>query len=396
MINNNVAKLPTASRLHGIEEYYFSQKLQQIAALNAAGTPIINLGIGSPDMPPHPLVVKALTISAALPNTHSYQSYKGTPALREAIATWYYTHYHVTLNATTEVLPLMGSKEGIMHLCMAYLQAGDIALIPNPGYPTYSSAATLAGATCGYYNLVQGNHWLPNYEEIEASTDMDKVKLLFVNYPHMPTGATCTSKHFESIINFAHKHNLLVLHDNPYSHIGTNNPQSILQVKGASEVCVELNSLSKSLNMAGWRVGMLVGNATVISNALRFKSNMDSGMYLPVQQAAIAALQLPSSWYTTLNETYASRQLIALQIADALGCTYQTNQQGLFVWAKLSSNTYADGYAISDAVLVQCQVFITPGAIFGSNGNQYIRISLCQPNTVLQQALESIHQNFIH
>jgi LL-diaminopimelate aminotransferase len=379
-----------ATRLQHINEYYFSQKLREIEAMNKAGRAVINLGIGSPDLPPHPDVVRILHEEALKPNQHAYQSYKGSPVLRSAITSFYSYWYGVALDPDTEILPLIGSKEGIVHLCMTYLSEGDAALVPNPGYPTYRSAVQLAGAQPLDYHLHENNNWFPDFGELEKIVTQHKnVKLLFANYPHMPTGQLPTQQVFQQLVQFAAKHGILIVHDNPYSFIRNPQPQSILSIPGAMDCVVELNSLSKSSNMAGWRVGMLCGNAQRISDVLRFKSNMDSGMFLPLQLAAAKALQLGKEWYDELNSIYTARQQRVYQLLDTLGCVYDTNQAGLFVWAKVSE-AYADGYALSDEILYNKNVFLTPGGIFGSNGNPFIRISLCQPETVLQQAIERI------
>jgi LL-diaminopimelate aminotransferase len=383
--------ITTAKRLESINEYYFSTKLQEIAALNKEGKNIINLGIGSPDLAPHTSVIEKLTTTATDPHNHQYQSYRGIEALRKAMADWYVKYYNTPLDFNTEVLPLMGSKEGIMHLCMAYLNEGDEVLIPNPGYPTYQAAVTLAGGTAVNYQLEESLNWQPNFEALEQM-DLQNVKMLFVNYPNMPTGANASMELYNKLIAFGKQHDILIVNDNPYSFILNEEPLSILAVDGAKEIAVELNSLSKSLNMAGWRVGMLCGNATVINNVVRFKSNMDSGMFLPIQLAAIQALTLNTEWYTTLNSVYKKRKAFVLQLLDVLGCTYATQQQGLFVWAKINKQ-YQDGYAMSDAILYQKNVFITPGGIFGTAGNHYIRVSLCQTETVLEQAIERIKNN---
>ncbi len=380
--------IQAANRLATVNEYYFSTKLQEIATLNATGSNIINLGIGNPDTAPHPTVIDTLQQAVTNPTSHGYQSYKGVPTLRNAIQLWYNNLYKVTLNATTEILPLIGSKEGIMHLCMAHLNQGDKVLIPNPGYPTYKAAVTLAGGTCEEYVLAALNNWEPDMEALEQ-LDLSSVKMMFVNYPHMPTGAAASLVLFKKIIDFGLSHNILIVNDNPYSCILSSNPLSILQIEAATTTAVELNSLSKSHNMAGWRMGMLCGNATVIHNVLQYKSNMDSGMLLPLQLAAAKALELSTEWHTALNNLYASRKIIAMQILDYLQCTYTTPQQGLFVWAKVPP-TYTDGYALSDYLLYQKNVFITPGGIFGSQGNNYIRISLCQSATILSEALQKI------
>ncbi|MDI9363609.1 MAG: aminotransferase class I/II-fold pyridoxal phosphate-dependent enzyme [Flavobacterium sp.] len=370
-----------ARRLEGIGEYYFSQKLREIDELNKQGKNIINLGIGSPDLPPHPDVVKVLQEEAAKPNTHAYQNYKGSPILRNAIANWYATWYGVTVNADTEVLPLIGSKEGIMHICMTYFEFGATVLVPNPGYPTYSSAVKLSGATPVYYSLTEANNYQPDFNELEelvaqAPFRAGRVRGIFVNYPHMPTGQLPNVAVLNKLIAFAKKHNILIVHDNPYSFILNDTPMSLLSLEGAKDVVIELNSLSKSQNMAGWRVGMLVAAKDRIDEVLRFKSNMDSGMFLPVQLAAAKALSLGKNWYDGVNAIYQERRIKVFELLDLLGCIYSKNQVGMFVWAKISA-TYKDGFALSDDVLYKSNVFITPGGIFGSAGNGYIRVSLC-------------------
>ncbi|HSU51182.1 MAG TPA: aminotransferase class I/II-fold pyridoxal phosphate-dependent enzyme [Segetibacter sp.] len=381
-------EIKVSERLKGIGEYYFSQKLREIEQLNKQGKNIINLGIGSPDLPPHPDVVKILQEESSKPNTHAYQSYKGSPVLRNAIAEFYKNWYHVEVNADTEVLPLIGSKEGIMHICMTYLNNGDEAFIPNPGYPTYSSAVKLAGGKCVEYELKEENNWEPDFNELEK-LDLSKVKLMWVNYPEMPTGKPATTQLFEKVVAFGKKHNILICHDNPYSFILNNKPISLLSVDGAKDVAIELNSLSKASNMAGWRVGMMVGAKERIEEVLRFKSNMDSGMFLPVQLAAAKALSLGTEWYEELNSVYTKRREVVYQLLDVLNCSYDKSQVGMFVWAKIPGK-YKDGYELSDEVLYNKNVFITPGGIFGSNGNGYIRISLCAKEEVLQQALQRI------
>lgn len=386
--NSNIMDIQVAKRLQHTEEYYFSKKLREIDELNKAGHKIINLGIGSPDLPPHPDVIKVLSEQAALPNTHGYQSYKGAPELRQAMADWYQRYYHVTLNPNTEILPLIGSKEGIVHICMTYLQDGDQVLVPNPGYPAYTSAVRISGATIVPYELKEDTHWLPDLEEIEKS-DLSAVKMMWINYPHMPTGALGNTTFFERIIAFGRKHNILICHDNPYSFILNDQPQSLLSVEGALDVAIELNSLSKSSNMAGWRIGMLIANETRINEILRFKSNMDSGMFLPLQLAAATALKVDTSWYTQLNEEYRKRREKVFEIMDLLGCTYSKDQVGLFVWAKIPTH-FKDCYEICDKVLYDSHVFITPGGIFGSAGERYIRISLCAPPSVFEEAIDRI------
>ncbi len=381
-------KMQTSNRLEGIGEYYFSQKLREIEQLNKAGKQIINLGIGSPDLAPHPEVIKVLQETSAADNVHAYQSYKGSPILRNAISEFYKKWYDVSVDSESEVLPLIGSKEGIMHICMTYLNAGDQALIPNPGYPTYSSAVKLAGGEPVYYDLTLAGNWEPDLEALEK-TDLSKVKLMWVNYPHMPTGQLPSDHFFEALIAFATRHQILICHDNPYSFILNETPQSLLSVKGANEVVVELNSLSKSSNMAGWRVGMLVGKKERIEEVLRFKSNMDSGMYLPIQLAAAKALGLGKDWYESINVIYKARREKVFELLDLLNCTYSKTQVGMFVWASIPAN-YADGFALSDKVLYDANVFITPGGIFGTGGNGFIRISLCAPVERFELAIERV------
>lgn len=381
--------METAKRLEGIGEYYFSQKLREIDTLNKEGKNIINLGIGSPDLPPHPDVIKVLQEESAKPNTHAYQSYKGSPVLRNAISNWYKKWYNVNLNADTEILPLIGSKEGIMHICMTYLNEGDFVLIPNPGYPTYRSAATIAGGKCLEYTLTKENNWFPNFKEIENSLHINRVKLMFVNYPQMPTGQLPTKEMFVELTAFAKKYNILLVHDNPYSFILNDNPFSLLSIEGAKDCVIELNSLSKSQNMAGWRVGMLCGAKERIDEVLRFKSNMDSGMFLPLQLAAAKALELEQDWHDALNSIYKKRREKVFELLRLLNCEFDTSQAGMFVWAAIPAN-YKDGYEVSDKVLYGANVFITPGGIFGSAGNKYVRVSLCTKEEKFDEAIERI------
>ena len=377
-----------AKRLGGIEEYYFSTKLRQIDEMNKAGKQVINLGIGSPDLPPHPDVIKTLQEEAAKPGQHGYQNYKGSPVLRNAISKWYKKWYDVDLNADTEILPLIGSKEGIMHICMTYINEGDVVLIPNPGYPTYKSAATIAGANVYAYTLSKENNWFPDFNELEK-LDLHNVRLMFVNYPQMPTGQLPSEKMFKDLIAFAKKHKILICHDNPYSFILNDNPLSLLSFEGAKDVVIELNSLSKSHNMAGWRIGMLCGASERINEVLRFKSNMDSGMFLPVQLAAAKALELGQDWHDSVNTVYKKRRKLVFGLLELLNCSYDENQAGLFVWAEIPA-IYKDGYELSDKILNDSNVFITPGGIFGSAGNKYIRVSLCATEEKLNEAVNRI------
>ncbi|MNN13228.1 LL-diaminopimelate aminotransferase [compost metagenome] len=337
-------------------------------------------------------MIETLNTNAQLPNVHGYQNYKGAPALRQAVADWYQRYYKATFNPNTEILPLIGSKEGIVHICMTYLQEGDQALIPNPGYPAYAAAVRLSGAEAITYNLTQEKNWLIDLNELKKQ-DLSKVKLMWINYPHMPTGASAPDAFYQELIQFAKEYNILICHDNPYSFILTDTPRSIMSIPGAKDVAIELNSLSKSSNMAGWRIGVLVGAEERINQVLRFKSNMDSGMFLPVQLAAAKALQLDASWYADLNKIYAERRQQVYEIMDLLDCSYQKDQVGLFVWARIPEK-YKDGYALSDAVLDKSRVFITPGGIFGDKGDQYIRISLCATVEVLKESIQRIKDNF--
>ena len=386
--------MQTAKRLDDIGEYYFSQKLREIDEMNKAGKQVINLGIGSPDLPPHPDVIKALHEEAIKPNQHGYQNYKGSPVLRNAISKWYKKRYDVELNADTEILPLIGSKEGIMHICMTYINAGDIVLIPNPGYPTYSAAAKIAGGKIVEYNLKEENNWFPDFEEIEKLFSSPEGggregALMFVNYPQMPTGKLPTKELFIQLVAFAKKHNILLVHDNPYSFILNDTPMSLLGVEGAKDVAIELNSLSKSHNMAGWRIGMLVGAKERIDDVLRFKSNMDSGMFLPMQLAAAKALELGQDWHDEVNKVYRARREKVFELLELLNCTFDKDQAGLFVWASIPAE-YKDGYEVSDKVLHESNVFITPGGIFGSAGNEYVRISLCATEQKIDEAIQRI------
>jgi LL-diaminopimelate aminotransferase len=383
-------QIEVAKRLQQTEEYYFSKKLREIDELNKAGARVINLGIGSPDLPPHPEVIQTLTTEAAKANVHGYQNYKGSPILRQAIADWYQRYYQATFNPNTEILPLIGSKEGIVHICMTYLQEGDEVLIPNPGYPAYAAAVRLSGATAITYDLSEETDWLPDLKNL-SENDLSKVKLMWINYPHMPTGSSANEGFYLELIAFAKANHILICHDNPYSFILTDSPKSIMSIEGAKDVALELNSLSKSSNMAGWRIGMLVGAEERINEVLRFKSNMDSGMFLPAQLAAAKALQLDQSWYQELNGIYNERRALVFEIMNLLGCIYKKNQVGLFVWAKVP-DSYESGYALSDEVLNRSRVFITPGGIFGTAGNSYIRISLCASVEVLQEAIERIKE----
>lgn len=379
--------ITTANRLSDVQEYYFSKKLREVAALVSNGKPIISLGIGSPDLAPPTAVLQAMEQALTAPKAHEYQSYQGIPALREAMSAFYENRYRVILNPQNEILPLMGSKEGMMHISMAFLNKGDEVLIPNPGYPIYSSVTRLVEAVPRFYDLKETTSWLPDFAALEQQ-DLSKVKLMWVNYPHMPTGAGATKKLYERLIDFVKKHQILLVNDNPYSFLLNENPLSILEIAGAKEIALELNSLSKTFNMAGWRVGMLSGKETYLKSVLQVKSNMDSGMFYGIQKGAIAALQIDSSWHGKLSETYARRREIVWKILDALACTYDKNSTGLFVWAKQPAGISSE--KMTDDLLYEKDVFVTPGTVFGSNGEGYIRLSLCVTEEKLQEVLERV------
>jgi len=381
--------IATASRIGTVEEYYFSTKLKEIASLRAVGIPVINLGIGSPDLAPSAATIQALTESAENPANHAYQSYQGIPALRQAFANFYAKHYGVSVDWNQEILPLIGSKEGIMHIAMAYLEPGDETLIPNPGYPTYQAACALAGATVRTYELAEEGNWLPDLEAL-GQQDLSRVKIMWVNYPHMPTGAKADTGFFTRLRDFAIQHNILLVNDNPYSFILNEQPMSMLSIPGMKEVAIELNSLSKSHNMAGWRIGAAIGKAAFLQPVMKFKSNMDSGMFLPLQEAAAKALEADSTWFENQNTLYQERQKLVFQLMDIVGCRYDSAQTGMFVWAKVPDK-YASGYALSDKILAENAVFITPGGIFGTQGNGYVRISLCAKEDVFKEAIERIN-----
>lgn len=390
---NQTSKIKPADRLASVSEYYFSKKLKEVAQMNAEGKDVISLGIGSPDMPPHKSVIERLGKEAQRPDVHAYQPYNGSDLLRGAYADWYEKWYGVKLNPKNEVLPLLGSKEGIMHICMAFLDAGDKVLVPNPGYPTYRAAVTLAGGEVVEYALKAENDFYPDFDEMEKQ-DLSRVKLMFVNYPNMPTGTHPTEELFKKLVEFAGKHNILLVHDNPYSFVRNNLQLSILSIPGAWDVAIEMNSTSKGHSMAGWRVGAVVGRADILSDILRFKSNMDSGMFYPVQAAAAEALSLGNEWFDELNATYYAREARGYELLDALGCTYKKGQAGLFVWAAMPADFEGDCFAFSDKVLDECDVFVTPGGIFGSEGNKFIRISLCMPEERLAEAAQRVKTRF--
>jgi LL-diaminopimelate aminotransferase len=376
----------TANRLNTVEEYYFSSKLREVRELISQGKPIINMGIGSPDLKPSKLVVEAIQNAMNDAVAHQYQSYQGLPELRKGMAGFYKKFFHVDADFNTEILPLMGSKEGIMHISLAFLNEGDEVLIPNPGYPTYTSVTNLVGAKSVFYDLKAENNWEPNFEALE-NLDLSKVKLMWVNYPNMPTGASGSLDLFKKLVAFAKKHQILVVNDNPYSFVLNNNPISILQVEGAKEVALELNSLSKTYNMSGWRVGMVVGNSKLIDAVLKVKSNMDSGMFYGIQKGAIEALKLDKSWFEEQNLIYKKRRDLVFQLADLLKCSYDKNSVGMFVWAKLPSGI-TDAEAYVNQLLYEKDLFITPGTIFGTNGEGYIRFSLCIDEEKIKEVLK--------
>lgn len=375
--------IPIANRLDDVKEYYFSTKLREVRSLIDQGKPIINLGIGSPDLQPPKEVITALKNA----NTHGYQSYQGTPELRQSMAVFYKKNYNVSLNYQDEILPLMGSKEGILHISMAYLNKGDEVLIPDPGYPTYASVTKLVEAKPVYYDLKEENNWQPDFDALEKS-DLSKVKIMWVNYPNMPTGSSLGDELFHKLISFAKNHKILVVNDNPYSFILNDSPKSILNYPGAKEVAIELNSLSKSFNIAGWRVGMVVGRTEYINNILKVKSNMDSGMYYGIQQGAIAALKLSDNWFNQINSTYKKRRNLIWKICDQLNCTFDKKSTGLFVWAKIPKGKISN--EITDELLYKYDVFITPGTVFGTNGEGYIRFSLCIDENKIQDVLDRV------
>lgn len=380
--------IPAADRLGSVKEYYFARKLREIRARDAAGADIINLGIGNPDMMPATETLKALVHHAVEPGAHGYQPYKGIPQLREALCSWYLNMYGVVLDPDSDVLPLIGSKEGIMHISMAFLNPGDQVLVPNPGYLTYGSVSQLLGAETIPYNLTAAGDWQPDFEALEQM-DLARVKLMWVNYPHMPTGAPATDALMQRLIAFGQKNQILICHDNPYSLVLNPEPKSILAYPGAKDVAIELNSLSKSHNMAGWRIGMVAGSSTYINLILRVKSNMDSGMFQPLQRAAVEALALPYSWHQERNDVYTRRRVKIEELLSLLGCSFDQKQVGMFVWAKIPDHL-PSGEQLSTEILDQARVFLTPGFIFGSQGDRYIRASLCNPMHRLETALERI------
>ncbi|OSY86821.1 aminotransferase [Tenacibaculum holothuriorum] len=379
-----------ANRLQSVQEYYFSKKLKEVRQLISEGKPIINIGIGSPDLAPPTSVIDAITQSVSEQNTHQYQSYQGIEAFRNAIASFYQSNYNVAINPSNEVLPLMGSKEGIMHISLALLNEEDGVLIPNPGYPTYSAVTNLIGAKPIYYSLTEDNKYQPNFDELE-NLDLSKVKLMWVNYPHMPTGAKGTQETLQKLIAFGKKHQIVIVNDNPYSFILNDNPTSILSIPGAKDIALELNSLSKSFNMAGWRVGMLLGNSEFLTEILKVKTQMDSGMFLGIQKGAIKALEQPKDWFNSINSIYEIRRNLVWKLAESLHCTYDKNTAGMFVWAKLPEGITSE--EMVDKLLYTYHLFVAPGTIFGDLGKGYIRFSLCVPEEKIKEATNRILNN---
>ena len=389
MQNNNLNIMP-ANRVQQVKEYYFSRKLKEIAELNAKGADIISLGIGGPDRPPHIDTINTLCQEAQLPNSHGYQSYVGLPELREAFSQWYKRFYNVELNSANEIQPLIGSKEGILHTTLAFVNPGDGVLLPNPGYPTYTSVSRLAEAELYTYDLTEESNWEPDFDALEK-LPLDKIKLMWVNYPHMPTGKRASLELFKKLVDFGRKHNIVIVNDNPYSFILNDKPLSIFNIEGAKDIAIEMNSLSKSHNMPGWRIGMLASNPTFIQWILKVKSNIDSGQFRPMMKAAVKALEQGKEWYDEVNKTYAKRRLIAEEIMNTLGCHFDKTQSGLFLWGRIPDNEESSE-ALADRILYNASVFITPGFIFGSNGNRYVRISLCAKEEKMQEALQRIKQ----
>ena len=385
--------IKAASRTGLVNEYYFSAKLAEIARMRLQGADVINLGIGSPDMAPAQEVTEELSRSASMAGNHGYQGYRGIPSLRQAFAEWYKRFFGVTLDPATEILPLMGSKEGIMHVSMAFLDPGDEVLVPDPGYPAYSAAALLAGGKVRTYDLSEETGWMPDIRAIEAM-GVERVKMMWINYPHMPTGAKASVELFEQLVRFAERNHILLCNDNPYSFILNRDHLSILSVPGARETALELNSLSKSHNMAGWRIGMLAGDSGYINAVLKVKSNMDSGMFQPLQAAAAVALALPESWYEGLNEAYLRRRLLAAEIMSSLSCTFREAQSGLFLWGRIPEER-KDSEELTEELLHGSHLFVTPGSVFGKNGRRYIRISLCADEEMLARALSRVRSGAI-
>ena len=387
-MKNLTTNITPANRVASIKEYYFSTKLREVARLNAEGHNIISLGIGGPDRPPHPEVINTLCTEASKPDAHGYQPYVGLPQLRQAFARWYKANYDVDLDPATEIQPLIGSKEGILHTTLTFVNPGDGVLVPNPGYPTYTSVSRLAEAEIFTYDLTEEGGWEPDFDALER-LPLERIKLMWVNYPHMPTGKCASQSLFARLVDFGKRHNIVIVNDNPYSFILNDNPLSILSIPGAKDIAIEMNSLSKSHNMPGWRVGMIAANPQFIQWILKVKSNIDSGQFKPLMLAASKALECNKEWYDDVNKTYASRRLIAEDIMRALGCHFDPAQRGLFLWGRIPDQ-YEGSEQLADRILYEAGVFLTPGFIFGSNGNRYIRISLCATNEKMLEALQRI------
>ena len=387
-MKNLTTNITPANRVASIKEYYFSTKLREVARLNAEGHNIISLGIGGPDRPPHPEVISTLCTEASKPDAHGYQPYVGLPQLRQAFARWYKANYDVDLDPATEIQPLIGSKEGILHTTLTFVNPGDGVLVPNPGYPTYTSVSRLAEAEIFTYDLTEEGGWEPDFDALER-LPLERIKLMWVNYPHMPTGKCASQSLFARLVDFGKRHNIVIVNDNPYSFILNDNPLSILSIPGAKDIAIEMNSLSKSHNMPGWRVGMIAANPQFIQWILKVKSNIDSGQFKPLMLAASKALECNKEWYDDVNKTYASRRLIAEDIMRALGCHFDPAQRGLFLWGRIPDQ-YEGSEQLADRILYEAGVFLTPGFIFGSNGNRYIRISLCATNEKMLEALQRI------
>ena len=388
---NQPYNIKPADRLANVSEYYFSRKLKEVAKMNAEGKDIISLAIGSPDMPPSEETIKVLCEEAQKPNAHGYMPTVGIPELRQAMADWYKRWYNVDLDPNTEIQPLIGSKEGILHVTLAFVNPGDQVLIPNPGYPTYAAVNKILGSDIVYYDLLENNHWQPDFDALEKM-DLSKVKMMWTNYPNMPTGGNASMELYARIVDFARRHHIVVVNDNPYSFILNKKPISILNVPGAKDCCIEFNSMSKSHNMPGWRFGMLSSNAQFIQWILKIKSNIDNGMFRPMQLAAVQAYHNSEEWHATYNfDVYQRRRNLAEQIMTTLGCTFDPEQVGMFLWGRIPDH-YADVEQLTEKILHEARVFITPGFIFGSNGNRYIRISLCAKEEKIKEALQRIQQ----
>ena len=386
--NKACKTITPANRVGSVQEYYFSRKLKEVAEMNAAGKNVINLGVGSPDLPPSERTIETLCEHARQPNEHGYQPYVGIPELRKGFADWYKKWYDVDLDPKTEIQPLIGSKEGILHISLAFLNPGEGVLVPNPGYPTYSSVSKLVEANLISYELKEELGWQPDFDELEKM-DLSNVKLMWTNYPNMPTGANASMELYEKLVAFGKKHGIIICNDNPYSFILNEYPSSILSVPGAKDICIEMNSMSKAHNMPGWRMAMLASNAQFVQWVLRVKSNIDSGQFKPMQYAAVEALSAPKEWYDNMNQVYRSRRNLAGQIMRTLGCEYDEKQVGMFLWGKIPAGAKGSE-AIADRILYEANVFLTPGFIFGSQGERYIRISLCCKNETLEEALKRV------